>query len=72
MIKRKRKTREQFTVLAEYYDRFNGADYKLYADYVESVFKKHGSGKEVLLLDLACGTGRLTEELAEDAQELKD
>ena len=65
LIKKKRKTRDQFTVLAEYYDRFNGADYKLYADYVENVFKKHGSGKEELLLDLACGTGRLTEELAE-------
>ena len=65
MIKKRKQKAEQFTVLAEYYDLFNGADYKSYADYVESVFKKHGSGKEELLLDLACGTGRLTEELAE-------
>lgn len=59
------KKNKQFTVLAEYYDLFNGADYSGYADYVERVFKAHGSGNEELLLDLACGTGRLTEELSE-------
>ena len=51
---------EQFTVLAEYYDRLNGADHKAYAEYVSRVFKKYGSGDESLLLDLGCGTGGLT------------
>ncbi len=54
----------QFVVLSEYYDRLNGADYKAYADFIQKVFRAHGSGKEELLLDLACGTGALTCELA--------
>ncbi len=54
----------QFTVLSEYYDRLNGADYKRYAEFVKEIFKKHGSGKEELVLDLACGTGALTQELS--------
>ena len=35
------KKNKQFTVLAEYYDCFNGADYAGYADYVERAFKTH-------------------------------
>ena len=58
------KKNEQFTVLAEYYDRLNGADHGAYAKYVQDVFKKHGSGSESLLLDLGCGTGALTLKLA--------
>ncbi len=54
----------QFTAISAYYDRLNGADYKKYASFIEKAFKKHGSGKENLLLDLACGTGALTCELA--------
>jgi len=64
------KRNKQFTVLAEYYDRLNGADYKTYADLVERVLKKYGSGKESLLFDLACGTGRLTEALAEKGYDM--
>ena len=55
----------QFTVLSEYYDRLNGADHKRYAEFVKKIFKKHGSGTENLVLDLACGTGTLTHELAQ-------
>ncbi len=54
----------QFAVLSEYYDRLNGADYSAYADFLQKVFRVHGSGKEELILDLACGTGKLTCELA--------
>lgn len=65
MIKKKKKSQEQFAVLSSYYDLFNGADYAGYADYIEKVFKTYGSGQESLILDLACGTGRLTEELSD-------
>ncbi len=55
---------QQFTEISAYYDRLNGANYKEYADFIQNAFKTHGSGKEELLLDLACGTGALTCELA--------
>lgn len=55
----------QFTALAEYYDRLNGADHGAYAEYVRGVFNKFGSGNESLVLDLGCGTGALTLKLAE-------
>lgn len=55
----------QFTALAEYYDRLNGADYGAYARYVKNVFEKYGTGREELLLDLGCGTGSLTLALSE-------
>ncbi len=55
---------KQFSALAEYYDRLNGADYPAYCDYIKKVFAKHGSGKEELILDLGCGTGKLTSEMA--------
>lgn len=58
------KNNGQFTVLAEYYDRLNGADHKGYADFVKRVFELYGTGKENILLDLGCGTGAMTLELA--------
>ena len=54
----------QFTALAEYYDKLNGADYKLYADYIEKCINKFGREDTSLVLDLGCGTGSLTLELA--------
>ena len=54
----------QFTALAEYYDRLNGADYKAYSDYIECMIKKYGRPDMPLTLELGCGTGSLTLELA--------
>ncbi|MCL2100074.1 MAG: class I SAM-dependent methyltransferase, partial [Oscillospiraceae bacterium] len=55
---------QQFSVLAQYYDKLNyGADYVKAADYIERVFGLCGKKPE-LVLDLACGTGSLTLQLA--------
>jgi SAM-dependent methyltransferase len=53
-----------YGILAQYYDDLMfGFNYSERADYLQSIFKKHGfSGNS--LVDLACGTGSLTFELA--------
>ena len=53
-----------FTSLAEYYDMLNGADYNAYASYVDRMIKRHNLSDNPLILDLGCGTGSLTLELA--------
>ena len=55
---------DQFSMLARYYDKLNyNADYKKVADYIEDIFALYDKKPE-LVLDLACGTGSLTLELA--------
>ena len=51
--------------ISRVYDRLNGdLDYKSWADGVEAAFLKIMGKKPELVLDLACGTGRMTFELA--------
>ena len=53
-----------FGILAGYYDILNyNADYKKTADYIEKIFALYKK-KPDQILDLACGTGSLTAELA--------
>lgn len=55
----------EYNVIAGVYDRINsGVDYASWADYAESIFRKHMSDRPNLVLDLACGTGSMTLELA--------
>ncbi len=51
--------------IASVYDNINAEiDYSAWADFIEECFKRYLSQKPELVLDLACGTGSLTLELA--------
>ena len=54
-----------YSILAPYYDEWNAElDYAAWADGLESFFRKNAKGEVKDVLDLACGTGRMTLELA--------
>lgn len=54
-----------YTSLAPVYDRLNAdVDYAGIADFIEAQFKKYADKKITSVLDLACGTGSVTVELA--------
>ena len=56
--------REQYTSIASVYDKLNADfDYKKYAEFLSSQIKNNQKTDTSLVLDLACGTGRLTREL---------
>ena len=56
---------EAYTSLAPVYDRLNAdIDYAAWADYIEHQFALHSKTKPESVLDLACGTGNVTVELA--------
>lgn len=56
----------QYDVIFEIYDEFSGIDVSQWAKYIRTLIKKHSTIPTQLVLDAACGTGRLTAELAED------
>ena len=56
---------DNYGAISTVYDKINAkVDYSAWADFVEKCFEKHLSEKPELLLDLACGTGSMTLELA--------
>lgn len=56
---------EGYRALAGVYDLLNREiDYHAWADFIEACFTRYLPEKPVLVLDLACGTGRMTHELA--------
>ena len=60
----------QYEDLAPYYDILTrDVDYCAFADYYEAVFKRYGISPK-LVLDLACGTGALTWEMARRGYEM--
>ena len=56
---------KSYEVLASFYDRFNEQiDYSEWADRIVSFFDAYGIKKDAIILDAACGTGKMTLELA--------
>lgn len=54
-----------YLAIASVYDKLNKEiDYSGWADFFERCFEKYGREKPTLVLDLACGTGRMTCEMA--------
>lgn len=54
-----------YSILAPYYDAWNAEiDYLAWADGAEAFFRRYAKGEVKDVLDLACGTGRMTVELA--------
>lgn len=54
-----------YLAIARVYDKLNKEiDYSKWADFLEKCFEKYGNGKPEIVLDLACGTGRMTCEMA--------
>ncbi len=61
----------QYTALAEYYDKLNShVPYRNWAEFLHDTVAKYGSAKENIWLDLACGTGAITLELAKLGHEM--
>lgn len=54
-----------YGIVAPLYDRINGElDYSAWADFIEKIIKQNMAYKPELVLDLGCGTGKMTIELA--------
>ena len=54
-----------YDMLAPFYDEINkDIDYRAWADFIEKIFRKHLPLSPELVLDLGCGTGSMTLELA--------
>ncbi len=54
-----------YDLVASAYDKINsGIDYSEWADFIEKMFIKYSKSKPELVLDLGCGTGTMTVELA--------
>lgn len=55
----------EYSAFAEVYDRLTGnIEYSKRAEYIRTLLNRHGVSNGAIVLDLACGTGSLTVELA--------
>ncbi len=62
---------EQYSVISKYYELLNsGVDYNAYAEFIDRIIKEYGIEKTELVLDLACGTGKLTRILADKGYDM--
>ena len=50
-----------YHAIATAYDRFNAdVDYERWSDFIQACFDKYLPARPQIVLDLACGTGRMT------------
>ncbi len=63
---------KDYGAIAHVYDKFNREeiDYSAWADFIEKSFERFLPTKPELVLDLACGTGTMTRELAHRGYEM--
>lgn len=60
-----------YDLLAPFYDKINAdIDYSLWADFLEAAVDKYGTRDPELWLDLGCGTGKMTLELARRGRDM--
>lgn len=60
-----------YDLLAPFYDKINSdIDYSTWADFIEKLVEKHGEISPDLWLDLGCGTGKMTLELASRGKDM--
>ena len=61
----------EYNIIAGVYDRINsGIDYDAWADTVQRLFDRHLPSRPELVLDLACGTGKMTLALAKKGYDM--
>lgn len=60
-----------YDLLAPFYDKINGdINYSDWADFIEAIVEKYGVREPELWLDLGCGTGKMTLELARRGRDM--
>jgi len=60
-----------YTVLAAFYDKLNAdLDYGAIHHFIKSLLKEHNIPESASLLDLACGTGKLTNLFAAEGYDM--
>lgn len=56
---------EQYNVICEVYDELSGVDTEVWADYLCKLINQHSEIPTDLVLDAACGTGKLTQAMSD-------